>query len=251
MPFLANFVVMKLRMICLRSVRYSDTRSILTGFSRERGRVSVSVPSGHGRTATRLRALTMPLSVIDVETGAGSDHREILTLRSASPAIVAPMVVSDPSRSTQAVFLAEVLGAVLRQSEEDSGVFGFVEQSVRVLDALPASGVGMFHIIFLSALTRLLGIEPDVSTFGADTGFFDMREGVWRKNAPVHPDFLEAAESRGAYILSRCGYDAACRLRWSRDMRRRALDLLLRYYSIHIAPLASLKSLDVLRSMVG
>ena len=236
-------------MICLRSVKYSDSRSILSGFSRERGRVSVSVPSGRGRSAARLRALTMPLSVIDVETTDGSDRREILTLRSAVPAVVAPNVVSNPARSTQAVFLAEVLGTVLRQSEEDRGVFGFVEQSVRVLDALPARRTGMFHIAFLSGLTRLLGIEPDVSTYGAGTGFFDLREGIWRGNAPVHPDFLEAAESRGAYLLARSGYETACRLGWGRVERRRALDLLLRYYSIHIAPLTGLKSLDVLRSL--
>ena len=44
--------------------------------------------------------------------------------------------------------------------------------------------------------------------------------------------------------LSRPGH-----LPFTRQSRNRALDHILRYYALHLAPLASLKSLDILRMM--
>lgn len=241
---------MKLSLVCLRVTRYSDSRAILTAYSREAGRVSLSFSCGQGRGAARLRALTMPLSLLEVETAERSDNREILTLRSAAPLAATPLLFSDPSRSTQALFLAEVLCSVLRQGAPDAAMFDFIAGSVVSLDTLPDNAVPMFHLCFLSCLARIIGIEPDVSTYGTGTVFFDIREGVWRKTAPPHSDFLSGNEAEGAYIIAGLDYARINHVLWGREQRRRALDLLLNYFSIHAAPLHALKSLDVLRSLV-
>ena len=51
--------------IVLRNVRYSDTQTIVTVYSRELGRFSFLSPAGNTREAARRRALLMPLSEVE------------------------------------------------------------------------------------------------------------------------------------------------------------------------------------------
>ncbi|MDE6153062.1 MAG: recombination protein O N-terminal domain-containing protein, partial [Muribaculaceae bacterium] len=46
--------------IALRTVRHSDRHSILSAYTRQRGRMSFLIPAGNGREATRRRAMLMP-----------------------------------------------------------------------------------------------------------------------------------------------------------------------------------------------
>ena len=75
-----------------------------------------------------------------------------------------------------AMFLAEVLSLVLRESVPDAGLYDYVAASARYLDSMPTADVANFHICFLLHLGRLLGIEPDVSTY-APGSVLDMRDG--------------------------------------------------------------------------
>ncbi|MDE6418019.1 MAG: recombination protein O N-terminal domain-containing protein [Duncaniella sp.] len=104
---------MKLTFVCLRLTRHSDSRSVLTAFSRELGRVALSVPAGQGRGAARLRALTMPLSVVQCETTA-APGREVLPMRQAVPAAVFGSLHSHPVKQLTAMFVAELLTGVVR-----------------------------------------------------------------------------------------------------------------------------------------
>ena len=58
---------MKISFVALKMTRYSDTQSILTAYSREWGKVAFAVSVGKGKGASRLRALTMPLGLVECE----------------------------------------------------------------------------------------------------------------------------------------------------------------------------------------
>ena len=71
---------MNLHLVALKTTKYSDTQTILTAYSRERGRVSLALPAGSGKGAARVRALTMPLAVIECVSEV-RPGREILPMR--------------------------------------------------------------------------------------------------------------------------------------------------------------------------
>lgn len=250
---MSTFVLLKIMLyvrvsfISLKMTRYSDTQSILSGYSRELGRVAFAVPAGKGKGAARLRALTMPLSLVECETDA-RPGREVLPLRQVRPVTVLGELHSHPVKRMLAMFLSEVLSAVLRESVKDEGVYDYIEASVRYLDGMPARWAANFHICFLLHLGRLLGIEPDVSTYHHGS-VMDMRDGIWRTAVPLHGEWLGAEESAVAAGLSRMTYDNMQAFRYTREQRARVLDTVLRYYSLHVASLAHLRSLDILRSM--
>lgn len=238
---------MKTSLIALKVTRYSDTQSILTAFSRECGKVAFAMTVGKGKGASRLRALTMPLGLLECETDMRPD-RDVLPLRQARPLTVLSDMHSNPLKQMLAMFLAEVLAAVLRDSVPDASVYDYLDASIRYLDAMPVDEVANFHICFLIHLGRLLGIEPDVSTYAPGT-MLDMRDGIWRRSIPLHGETLMPEESEVAMRLQRITYANMASFAFTREQRARTLDLVLRYYSLHVTPLSGLRSLEILRAM--
>lgn len=240
---------MKLTLICLHTTRHSDTRSILTVYSREAGRLAIGVAAGSGRGPARLRALTMPMAMLTCDTPEPRGGNEILSMRQASPLCITPALHSHPVKQMMAMFMAEVTDRVVRQGSADAAMFDFIAATALRLDRAGERELANFGICFLVKLAEAAGIEPDLSTYKKGR-VFDMRDGVWRATPPVHADYLEPGEAAVAAMLMRMTFDSSARLRLDTAGRRQAIDTALRYFSIHAAPMGGLRSLAVLRSMV-
>lgn len=239
---------MNLHLIALKTTKYSDTQTILTAFSREHGRVSLSLPAGAGKAAARMRALTMPLSVVECvsERRAG---REIMPLRQAAQSVPLATLHSDPVKQMMAMFLAEVLSVTLQGGEADGPLFDFIVAGIRLLDAADSRRTANFHICFLMILGRHLGIEPDTSTY-APGAVFDIADGRWRTTAPLNRGYLLPADAEVAFRLSRMTFANMHRFRFNRAERNAIVDRVLEYYSVHYVSMRHLHSLDILRAML-
>ena len=144
-----------LRCIALRKVRYNDRHNILTVYTREHGRLSLLVSAGQGRSATRVKALTQPLGIFDCVADL-RPNRDILTIRDVS-ARLSPSAM-NPLKSTLALFIADTLAALLRESQPDRNLFDFIEQSARTLEGVDAPSAANFHICFLMRLQHFLSL---------------------------------------------------------------------------------------------
>lgn len=234
-----------LTIIPLRTVKYNDRHSILTAYSMERGPISLLVPAGAGKEASRVRALTTPLSIVECQVS-GRFTRDIPVLKSPRAVSVMNNILSDPGRRMTAHFLAELLTVVLREGEADPGMFRFLTASIEALDRVehPAN----FHIAFLYGLARVTGIAPAVDDFKPGK-VFDMADGVFRTSHPYHSLYLSAADSQVLERLSRMTYANMHRYRFTRAERNQVLDKMLNYYTLHYTSMRNLQSLEVLRSL--
>ena len=231
--------------IALRTVKVNDSKSILSAWSAELGRLSLVMPAGGGKESRRRRALTMPLSCFEgvVDVRPTVDLHTIRDMRACEPLT---SLSAHPVRSAVAMFLAEVLGVVLRDSQPDSTLWQFLQMSVSTLDRAEGRSLANFHLVFLVRLGQFLGIYPDTSTW-AEGRVFDMRDAVFRDSAPGHSEYIEAAPARAVRALALVDYESMGRLAFTRHERGEALDAILRYYALHHTPLASLKSLEIVR----
>lgn len=241
----------KLDCIALRTVRYSDRNSILTAYTHEAGRLSLLIPAGTGRAASRLRALLMPLSrfecVADIRP-----NRDIHTIRDVRPVVFPP--VADPLRASIALFVADFLGGILKEQISDPNLFRFIDVALRHLSAespaekLNPGKLTNFHLCFLTRLTRYLGIEPDWATYTSGS-LLDLEGGVFRQMPPAHRNYLPAGESAFAAQLGRITFRNLGFYKLSRFERNTVLDRLLLYYRIHYPSAAEPSSLEILRMM--
>lgn len=233
-----------LKCVALRTIKYDDRRSIVTAWSRERGRVSFIIPAGNGREARRRRALMQPLCLFEGESDIRPGH-ELLTIRDVRPLHVLPELCYDPAKAVVALFVAEVLERVLRESPPDAPLTDFIFDAVMRLDATRrAVGVANFPVLFLYKLGFFLGIEPDTGEWTPGR-IFDMAEGRFRVSAPIQGRWLDAEDTRAVALLHRMTFATAERIGISRAVRRRMLDGIIEYYGMHHTPLDSLKSLPV------
>jgi len=173
--------------------------------------------------------------------------REIYHLREPQAYVALHTVHAHPSKGAIALFLAELLSVILKESQEDRMLFAFLTDAISQLEK-SHHGVANFHIAFLYQLGRYVGIEPDVSTYMPGR-VFDMREGIFRVSPPLHQNYLNSDEASIVASLSRINLRNAHVYSFSRQQRQQVLQLILDYYTIHYESLASLRSIDVLRKL--
>ncbi len=207
------------------------------------------MPAGTTAEARRRRALTTPLAtfdaVADIRPG-----REISTVRDLVAAPASLAVCGTPAKQLTAIFLAELLDLLLKRSEPDQRLSDFLFYSLEAFATLTDSAASAnFHLVFLYRLSGAAGIAPRLD--GWHTGaVFDLREGTLRDSLPMHHDFVAGSELTALMALSRANYRTAALLPFDRAARNKALDVILNYFSMHLTSFPSLKSLEVLRTML-
>ncbi len=235
-----------MHLIALRQVRYADSKSILTAYSLEGGILSLLVAGGATREAARRRALLMPLGLVEAVVHQ-RPGRDIHPMSQLQPSVALHGVYSHPMKQAVALFLGELLASVLRDSHQpDAQLYEYLKSSILVLDALEPQRLPNYCICFLYGLGRALGIEPDVASWRPGR-VFDMVEGTFRSTPPLHSSWLPAEESRFVALLGRITFANMHHFRLSSQSRSQVLDQMLAFYSMHVAPLTSLHSLDILR----
>ncbi len=237
----------KIRGIALRSVKYSDTASIATIWSLERGRISVSLPSGSTREARRRKALLMPLGVFEAVLHERA-QREVSRISDVRQVLPSPGATGNPARSAVAMFLAEFLYVVLKESMPDPRLGSFLLEEIDALNQATGTSLANFHLSFLYRLGHFLGIEPDMGTY-APGSYFDLKEARFSASPPLHTQYLSQEESRAIWLLSRLNRRALPLWRLNRDQRNAILDGIIQYYSLHLLPISSPPSLEILRSV--
>jgi DNA repair protein RecO (recombination protein O) len=233
--------------IALRTVRYNDSKSILSVYTLQHGRVAAMLPAGASREARRLRAVCQPLQrfmcIADIRP-----NRDIHRIKDIKPHPLTSPATHSPVKSALALFIADFLSAILREPQQDPHLFNFIAYTVETLASTPAVKASNFHIAFLFRLQHFLGIEPDWATFSPGA-VFDLTDGIFRQSPPLHNRFLPSSEAEAAHRLSRITFRTATLFTMSRADRNRVIDRLIQYYSIHFPGLGAVSSLDVLRSL--
>lgn len=241
----------KIRGVALRTVRYSDRASILTVWTAEQGRISLMISATAGKESRRRRALTMPMSLIECEIDQRTG-RDIATIRDMRAFRTCSEVSANPIKASIAMFMAEVLTAIVRESGSgDMALWSFIVDSVTALDRIThPRGVANFPVWFVTHLTILQGIEPDLFTYKRGR-YLDMTEGIFRPARPIQGVYIEPQQTRWVPVLLSIDADRLYRLPLNSSTRSETLSLLIHYFRLHNLPLDNLRSLPVLHALFG
>ncbi len=231
--------------IVLRVVRYSDNASIATVWSWQAGRMSVLVPGGTSKEARRRRAIMMPLGQFEGVL-AGRPGAQVRRLSEVRAVRESPAATGHPVRTVVAMFLAEFLCAVLKESQPDALLSRYLAQGIDALLRAEGRALANLHLVFLYHLGHYLGIEPDAGTYRPGR-MLDLKDGRYVETMPMHRLYLMPAESRVAYVLSRVSWQHLDRLRFTRPQRSRALDLVMQYYGLHYTAIGQMPSLAIVQ----
>lgn len=234
------------------TVRHSDRHNVTGIYTRERGRMAFLTPAGSSRQSRQAAACFQPLSVVEAQVSV-NPSRELQIPTGVARAEVWRTIYYEPMKMTVAMFLAEFLGRLLRDSPSDPTLWDFIKQSVRLLDATDDdTSIANFHITFLVGLMRITGIFPDMSGYSEGMEF-DMKAGrmVLPYSLQGGPRGLRISAERARQMtkLMRINYANSHCFRFKGSERSEILDEIMRYYGCHFPGCERMKSLEILKEI--
>ena len=232
--------------IVLHFIKYGETSVITTVFTREFGRQSYIVNASRTRKSKNKAGLLQPLFLVDLEVYQ-KQTREVQRIREMKALQTYQNIPFDITKSTQAIFLAEMLYKTIHEEESYPELFDFIKSALLYFD-LMEKGWQNFHLYFLFRLTEYFGFMPDTRKAGFE-GWLDLRKGEIVPFEPSHPLFANKEASEQLIKLSLLKINELDQFKISRAMRDTLLSVLVDYYQLHFDNLGTIKSLPVLKEI--
>lgn len=235
----------KARGIVLGTLKYGEKGVIAHILTDTLGRQSYMVqgirPSSHGSKM----ALLQPMFAVEFE-GLTSSKMSMHRMKDLVPGMVLHTTPFDIRKSTQMLFMAEVLYRLIRENEPIESLFDFVWGSVQALDVLE-EGVANFHLWFLANLSRPLGFSPDNEY--SNGAWLDIRTGHFTPHALIPSAALTPENARILHDMLECDVRYLGEIGLNRHERVEFLEAMLRYYTYHLEAIRTVESLNILKSL--
>lgn len=236
----------KTRCIVLKTVKYGDQSLIIDLLTRECGRVSVmwrAPKKAKGRVG---RSHFQLLNILEIELDRRPTNKLPL-LRELHIATTYESIPFDPIKMSVAFFLAEFLCKVTTNGQQDEWLYDFVENILLWYDTTKDAAPN-FHLMFMIHISKFLGFYPNLDEDCEHT-FFDLKAGHFIDSAPLHRDFLLPDDAANMKNLLRMTPSNMHLFRFTRSERNRITEIILHYYSLHLADFKDIKSWAVLREV--
>ena len=236
----------KTRGIVLHTIKYGDTSLIAHIYTEQYGRQVYLVKGSYGKKASIKANMFYPLNLLDMEVYY-KQNSELHKLKETQNNPVYFQIPFQPEKNAVAVFIAEVLFRTLREEEPNPTLFGFLFNSLQLLD-LETKNIANFHMIFLIHLSKHLGFFP-FNNFSETNSLFDLLNGRFETEAPLHGHFIHRNEGVIFSSFIEKGFNEIDTIIISRKLRHYMLEKLVEYYRLHISGMGNVKSLQVLKEV--
>lgn len=232
--------------IVLHSVKYGESSVIATVFTKEYGRQAYMVKASRNRKSKNKAGLLQPLFLVELETYQ-KQSRNIQNIKNLKSHTAYQNIPFDIVKSTQAIFLSEMLHKTIYEQESYKEMYDFIKHSLLYFD-LAEEGKANFHLYFLLRLTEYIGVLPSIKKTGRGN-WLDLKKGSVVPFEPSHPLFAGSEATEFLIKLSSLKINELDKLKIPRQTRDLLLGSLVDYYRLHIENLGEIKSLKILREI--
>ena len=233
------------RGVVLGTIKYGDKGVVVQMLTSSHGRQSYMVQGLGSRRGHSKLALFQPLFALEFE-GLESPRMQMHRLGEVHNGIVLQSTPFDIKKSTIALFMAEVLHRLVKESEANELLFDFVWGSIEALDAA-TEGVANFHLWFLAHLCRFLGFSPG-NEYMPDA-WFNIAEGLYSQQEPPREYRISQENALILRDMLECDVRYLGEVGLNRHQRVEFLEALLNYYAFHLDTIHSVQSIRILREL--
>lgn len=232
------------RALVFSAIKYAEADLIVTCFTEDFGLKSYMLRGVLKSKKGKLRtSLFQPLTLLQLE----AYHKDRGTLERISEAKVLQPYQSlhtEVVKSSVVLFLAEILKSSIQEEEANTMLFEYITNALHWLDL--HDRIANFPILFLLKLSTHLGFYPDTSR--AHLPYFNLMEGNFESQP--YGDYCETGEAvetlKGFFGIN---FDALEQKKTTKNQRLEALNLILKYYQLHLQTFKKPKSLLVLNQL--
>ncbi|WOC41261.1 DNA repair protein RecO [Polaribacter sp. HL-MS24] len=237
--------IISTKAIVLSAIKYSDSSLIVKCFTEKLG-VKTYLIRGvlKNRKGVIKAAYFQPLTQLILE----ANHKQKSNLHSLKEVHVSHAYTSihrDIVKQSIVLFLSEILSSSIQEEEENSVLYEYLETALIWLDT--HDKIANFHLLFLLNFTKYLGFYPDL--FDQETASsFNLFEGSFSnaftdKNCIVHHNLFLFKTLLGI------NFDAIENVLFSKQDRQALLQIIIRYFELHLDGFRKPKSLTILETV--
>ena len=236
--------LIKTKAIVLSFLKYGDTSLIVRCFTLEDGLKSYLLKGVLSAKKGKIKAAYFqPLTQLNIE----ANHNNKSNLNSIREVhIVNPYqhIYTNIFKQTIVLFLSEILSSTIQEEESNKGLFSFLETSFIWLDTNDKTS--NFHLLFLINLTRFLGFYPDTSKINYP--YFNLMDGNFTESATAKE--VAFGENLGHFKkLLGTNFDSVETIKFNQQERQEVLQIIIRYFELHLDGFRRPKSLKVLETV--
>lgn len=235
------------RGIVFHHFKYSDSSVIAKIYTEQFGLQSYMVKGVRSKKSKGKAGALQPLSLVEVVAymKSGKQLHTVRELRLSQPYTSIPF---DMLKSTMAIFITEVLYKTIREEEGNQPLFDYLHNSLQIFDL--EEDCLNFHLYFLLHLTKYLGFFPQ-EVDSAECNFFNLEEGVFCREKPLHSNVLASQECEDFRTLLGTNFDGLNTLSISNNGRREVLNGIITYFRLHLEGMKDVKSHQVLEAVLN
>ncbi|MDT0553605.1 DNA repair protein RecO [Urechidicola vernalis] len=231
--------------IVLNSIKYGDTSLIVKCFTEKSGCKSYLLKGVLGSRKGKIKAsYFQPLTQLNI-IGKHNSKGNLNSLKEVHIHNPYQSLYSNIFKQSIVFFLSEVLSTSIQEEESNEDLYSYIESALMWLDL--HENISNFHLLFLLKLTKFLGFYPELENIGYSN--FDLLEGRFVKNVKYHNNVVSNEDLIAFKKLLGINIDALHKVEFNAVNRHRVLDILIRYFELHLTGFKRPKSLDVLRQV--
>jgi len=242
----------KTKGIVLRTVKYGETSVIVTIFTELFGIQSYLVNGvrASSKKGTGKANMFQPAAILDLVVY-HNELKQLNRIKEFRWAIIYQHILTDVPKNAVALFMVELLTKCLKQPESNPDLFHFVEDCFLYLDNSSGTVTANLPLFFALHLPVHFGFRI-ADNYSEENHYLDLLEGSFTEVQPHHPHFLEEKQAAvTSQLLKVMQPEELDDIKLNHEFRRQLLHRYETYYALHIQDFGTMKSLPVLREVLG
>lgn len=229
--------------VVISAIKYSDSSLIVKLYTREVGLKSYLIKGVLKFKKGKLKAAYFqPLTQLKI-VASHQEKRNLHSIREAQVINVYQSIHTTIVKQSLVLFLAEMMSNAIQEEEPNTLLYEYLETSLIWLDS--HDKISNFHLLFLLNLSKYLGFYPDTSE--SELKGFHLREGFFTDQLN-EKEVIKGSELIQFKRLLGTNFDEVD-ISFSKNERQSVLQVLIRYFELHLGGFKKPKSLAVLEAV--
>lgn len=242
----------KTKAIILRTVPYGDTSLIVSAYTELFGLQSYIVKGARkvSRKGASQSQYFQPSALLELVVY-HNELKQLQVIKEIKWGVLYNSVFSNVTKYSVALFMVELLGKCIRETESNPDLFAFAESSLLILDETSPAVTANIPLHFCLQLAAQLGFRIE-DNYDNTRSILDLQDGRYIAGYPVHQLYLEGKAAEITFELLRTDNPVTLyRLKLNQAMRQQLLQAYEQFFEYHISDFGRLKTVKVLQEVLG
>lgn len=241
----------KTKGVVLRVTKYGETSLIILVYTEQFGIQSYlvqGVRSSSIKTGYQSNYF-QPGAILDLIVY-HHEHKSLQRIKEYKWAYLYDSLLLDVVKNSILLYIIELITKSIKQPETNADLFAFIEDALLWLDKSQAEWAASFPIYFALHFSSFLGfqINQDANT---QNNILDLTEGKFVSEIPTNSQSQQGDMVAMLKDLMRVMHpNELTEIPLNRFIRQEMLDLLEKYYNIHLPEFGRMKTLPILKQLM-